>query len=125
MKDNICAMCGAELPTECGKRYCEECVERVEKAEIKELVKIANEVANDKKALFDELFFVIPCYDVTKDSIFIVVQSYARIGKIICDPVEAIVFSSIGYSKDSFRKLIEKKVDELYKGIKEYNEKGE
>jgi hypothetical protein len=25
MNDNICAMCGAKLPTECGKQYCAEC----------------------------------------------------------------------------------------------------
>ncbi len=25
MNDNICVMCGAELPTECVKQYCAEC----------------------------------------------------------------------------------------------------
>lgn len=23
--DNTCVCCGAELPTECGKQYCDEC----------------------------------------------------------------------------------------------------
>lgn len=30
MNDNICVMCGAELPTECGKQYCAECEKAVE-----------------------------------------------------------------------------------------------
>jgi ribosomal protein L40E len=29
MNDNICVMCGAQLPTECGKQYCKECEEKV------------------------------------------------------------------------------------------------
>lgn len=53
MKDNICVMCGAELPTEHGKRRCAEC-EKVASAP-KHIGEIIQEsIENLKNIIYNE-----------------------------------------------------------------------
>ncbi len=54
MNDNICVMCGAELPTECGKQYCAECEKTVN--EPKHIGEIIQKSIKNLKNIIDNEF---------------------------------------------------------------------
>lgn len=50
--NEICVMCGAELPTECGKQYCAECENKIKETKgigevIQEMIKILKNIIDN------------------------------------------------------------------------------
>ena len=54
MNDNICVMCGAELPTECGKQYCGQCEKTIK--EPKHIGEIIQKSIKNLKNIIDNEF---------------------------------------------------------------------